>query len=1843
MMKAFRRGGCVLLASAASLLLGQTPFQNPASESREIASQVSQLNQALVGAEVNDANSVPLQIWLSRRAALFAELIAVDPDGARALALPQDAIERLRPIAPAGTLESHGEWQGRLEVTGTRWNLSTSGGTLEVFFGAQAPPQAATMVKLRGVRMGERVAVERSSAGQPGTVLGTASILEGPNAGADTELLETAGNWTAQSNASWLHVATGYSSGAGNAVVQFSFDANMIAAVRSGTLTVAGQTVTVTQAGSGYTAMPVPAPDSGHLEPGMAANSVAVDGQGNEYVAYSGGQVWEYNGTYPYAFPLFSGLNNPEGIALDGQDNIYVADTYNNAIKEWSPSTKQVSILVSGLNSPAAAAVDGEGNVYFADTGNNAIKEWNAATLQVTTLVSSGLNQPNGIAVDLLGNVYIADTGNNAIKQWSAATQLVTTLVSGLNSPNGVAVDGQGNLYIADTGNNVVEKWFQATGQLAEYWTQQAGLFGDYVPAKPHGVAVDTQGNLYLVLPGLPPGTVYEFSFTYLALSYTARTESAPPGTDSILVATLPASVGCNGLSTQNWLTNAVVNNGVGTFSFTYNNTGSPRAAALSFCGVQVFITQTATGGSATLAAVMSHVGDFVAWQTNATYSVMVSNTGYGPTNDTVQVAENVPTGLTLVSMSGSGWTCPPGGTTCSRGDPLPSPGTYPAVTVTMSVTAGAGTVVTNQVTASGGGSPDAIASDPATISAPGAALSTASALEGPSAGADAVFLVMTPSSAAWTAQSNASWLHLSNANRSGAGSALVQFTYDANAGSAVRSGTLTIGGQTLTVTQAGSGYTAAVAVTTLVSSGLNHPQGVAVDASGNVYIADTWNGMIKKWDAVTHQVTTLVPNSGTNEFDAVAVDGQGNVYIADSAQNALDQWSATTQQLTTLVSSGMDQPNGIAVDAQGNLYTADTYNSAIKRWNTSSQELATLTNIANEDYPYSVALDPLGNVYFSEGYAIGWWSPATQQASTPLGLNYSNPRMAADAHGDLYVADNQDNAIKMLNPATQQAVTVVATGLSEPEGVAVDTQGNVYIADTGNAAVKVVSQGYLALASTTASELANAGSDSVAVQVLPATMPLSAASDQSWLGITGAGAGMVSFSFLANSTGASRVAHITVLGQTVTVTQSAVAGVPSLSIAETRSGPFAQGQGNAVYTITVTNSGTGPTSGTVTVTDTLPAGLTLVSISGGSEWSCPAGGTICTSTASINAGASYQAITLTVSVAPNALPFVPNQVSVSGCCSATAVETDITPVLGVFLGTTSILVTPAAGTGTLLLATAPAAAVWSAQSNASWLHVSAGSANGTGNAVIYFTYDANSGSALRSGTLTIAGQTVTVEQPGAGYHAAVTSIPFLGPAFSSAAVGVAVDAQGDTYFSERTPAEVVKWNFSNGQFATLQLSGGNAAPGLAVDNRGDVYIAESAGGAIAEWNPFTGQVTTLLSSNLNPHGVAVDAQGNVYIADSDGAIKEWSVTSQQLSTLVSATEPGGIAVDVQGNVYFTNVATVEKWNPLTQQVSTVVSAGLGSAAGVAVDGQGNVYIADLVDAAVKTWSAASQQLTTLISAGLLSPAGVAVDPQGNVYVADVVSNEITVGYVSLAATAVTESSGGGSDSVGVQVVPASLPVNATSDQTWLTIGTGTQETGTQAAAMRATKPRISTGSSSINYSFTANTTGVARTAHINVLGQQITVTQPGDELTVSGPATLPVGTLNVAYPSTTVTATAGDGSYSWSATGLPAGLTLASGTGTISGTPWSTGNAISVRVTVTDGTGAQASASYSLRVNCGSACDFDNSGSADVSDAQYIINEALGRQQAADDLNHDGVVNVVEIQMVINAVLGVA
>ena len=108
----------------------------------------------------------------------------------------------------------------------------------------------------------------------------------------------------------------------------------------------------------------------------------------------------------------------------------------------------------------------------------------------------------------------------------------------------------------------------------------------------------------------------------------------------------------------------------------------------------------------------LKHSGTFKFGQIGITYTVIVSNTSSSATSGTVTVSETIPSGMTLVSMSGTGWTCAATSSTCTRGDSLAGGASYPAITVAVHIVADSGPPLINSVSVSGGGAPPATATD---------------------------------------------------------------------------------------------------------------------------------------------------------------------------------------------------------------------------------------------------------------------------------------------------------------------------------------------------------------------------------------------------------------------------------------------------------------------------------------------------------------------------------------------------------------------------------------------------------------------------------------------------------------------------------------------------------------------------------------------------------------------------------------------------------------------------------------------------------------------------------------------------------------------------------------------------------------------------------------------------------------------------------------------------------------------------------------------------------------------------------------------------------------------------
>ena len=161
--------------------------------------------------------------------------------------------------------------------------------------------------------------------------------------------------------------------------------------------------------------------------PSTGVSGLAVDNAGNIYFTIPSQNlvaVWPASTGILSSYTT-TGLNEPYGVAVDAAGDVFVADTFDNAIKKFGVRFIPPNIFIptwfpvvtNSLNNPWSLAVDDGENIYIADGFNNAIKRFNAASNTVDTLIASGLNDPVGVAVDSTGNVYLTDFGNNAIKE----------------------------------------------------------------------------------------------------------------------------------------------------------------------------------------------------------------------------------------------------------------------------------------------------------------------------------------------------------------------------------------------------------------------------------------------------------------------------------------------------------------------------------------------------------------------------------------------------------------------------------------------------------------------------------------------------------------------------------------------------------------------------------------------------------------------------------------------------------------------------------------------------------------------------------------------------------------------------------------------------------------------------------------------------------------------------------------------------------------------------------------------------------------------------------------------------------------------------------------------------------------------------------------------------------------------------------------------------------------------------------------------------------------------------------------------------------------------------------
>lgn len=287
-------------------------------------------------------------------------------------------------------------------------------------------------------------------------------------------------------------------------------------------------------------------------------------------------------------------------------------------------------------------------------------------------------------------------------------------------------------------------------------------------------------------------------------------------------------------------------------------------------------------------------------------------------------------------------------------------------------------------------------------------------------------------------------------------------------------------------------------------SANIYLPSGVVVDAAGNFYISDSGNERIRKVDAVSHKISTVAGdgNAGVtgdggtaiyanlNAPAGLAIDGAGNLYIADSNNHAIRRVDANTGIITTIAgvighpgysgdggaatSAELNTPEGVAFDNNGNLYIADTSNNRIRMVAASNGNISTVAGTG------------------TAGFGGDSSAATSAQLNAPWGV-------AISATGDLYIADQNNNRIRMVAASNSNISTIAGSSATQgfggdggpatsaqlniPENVALDPAGNLYIADAGNNRVRKVNA-----ATGIISTIAGNGNPSVSGDGSPAT-----------------------------------------------------------------------------------------------------------------------------------------------------------------------------------------------------------------------------------------------------------------------------------------------------------------------------------------------------------------------------------------------------------------------------------------------------------------------------------------------------------------------------------------------------------------------------------------------------------------------------------------------------------------------------------------------------------------------------------------------------------------------------------
>ncbi|MDR6944763.1 DUF2341 domain-containing protein [Mucilaginibacter pocheonensis] len=234
---------------------------------------------------------------------------------------------------------------------------------------------------------------------------------------------------------------------------------------------------------------------------------------------------------------------------------------------------------------------------------------------------------------------------------------------------------------------------------------------------------------------------------------------------------------------------------------------------------------------------------------------------------------------------------------------------------------------------------------------------------------------------------------------------------------------------------------------TALTGATLNNPRGVAIDAAGNIYVTNSGNNTISKYNSSGTYLGTFGTGATMSFPKDLVFDSSGNAYVlnlgATPGTGSVYKYNSSGVYQSTIL-SGLNYALGITIDKSDNIYLADQGAGSVTKYNTSGTLLLSLPT-ANFNVPLGVAVDAAGSIYVlnnGSGNVTKYNSAGTFQ-STFLSGYTSAQAITIDNAGNFYIGDNAaTNTIYVYN---QSGTLLTSKATTDPEGIAVDSKGVIF------------------------------------------------------------------------------------------------------------------------------------------------------------------------------------------------------------------------------------------------------------------------------------------------------------------------------------------------------------------------------------------------------------------------------------------------------------------------------------------------------------------------------------------------------------------------------------------------------------------------------------------------------------------------------------------------------------------------------------------------------------------------------------------------------------------------------